>query len=266
MIRYTNYILSVFCGFLLVACGTTKVLNKVSRKKTMELTARLDSISKNIPNTFYAKISTEFKDTNQQLSFKTSIRLVKDSAMTALVTYLGIPVVNSLVTKDTLAFTLKKERCYVKTDVSLLRQKFGVDFSFRNLEELIYGLPIDFDTKAKYHQFMDPYFHVLSTHKKRKIKRLGRKGTDDYVIKYFFTDDSLGIKKIELFNPADSTHIFVEYLKKKIHDGFALPKEIEMRILTAKNNVFILLDYDRIEINQPQEIYFTIPENYEHCQ
>jgi len=266
MIRYTNYILSVFCGFLLVACGTTKVLNKVSRKKTMELTARLDSISKNIPNTFYAKISTEFKDTNQQLSFKTSIRLVKDSAMTALVTYLGIPVVNSLVTKDTLAFTLKKERCYVKTDVSLLRQKFGVDFSFRNLEELIYGLPIDFDTKAKYHQFMDPYFHVLSTHKKRKIKRLGRKGTDDYVIKYFFTDDSLGIKKIELFNPADSTHIFVEYLKKKIHDGFALPKEIEMRILTAKNNVFIRLDYDRIEINQPQEIYFTIPENYEHCQ
>ncbi|NDF60570.1 MAG: DUF4292 domain-containing protein, partial [Crocinitomicaceae bacterium] len=175
-------------------------MNKVSRKKTIELTTRLDSISKNIPNTFYTKISTEFKDTNQQISFKTSIRLVKDSAMTALVTYLGIPVVNSLVTKDTLAFTLKKEKCYVKTDVSLLRQKFGVDFSFRNLEEIIYGLPIDFDAKAKYHQFIDPYYHVLSTHKKRKIKRLGKKGTDDYVIKYFFTDDSLGIKKIELFN------------------------------------------------------------------
>jgi hypothetical protein len=207
---------------MFVACGTTKVLNKVSRKKTNELTARLDSISKNIPNTFYTKISTEFKDTNQQLSFKTSIRLVKDSAMTALVTYLGIPVVNSLVTKDTLAFTLKKEKCYVKTDVSLLRQKFGVDFSFRNLEEIIFGLPIDFDAKAKYHQFMDPYYHVLSTHKKRKIKRLGRKGTDDYVIKYFFTDDSLGIKKIELFNPSDSTKIFIDYLKKEINVGYVL--------------------------------------------
>ena len=115
MIRCTNFILSIFCGVMFVACGTTKVLNKVSRKKTNELTARLDSISKNIPNTFYTKISTEFKDTNQQLSFKTSIRLVKDSAMTALVTYLGIPVVNSLVTKDTLAFTLKKEKHYEKT-------------------------------------------------------------------------------------------------------------------------------------------------------
>ena len=266
MIRCTNFILSIFCGVLFVACGTTKVLNKVSRKKTNELTARLDSISKNIPNTFYTKISTEFKDTNQQLSFKTSIRLVKDSAMTALVTYLGIPVVNSLVTKDTLAFTLKKEKCYVKTDVSLLRQKFGVDFSFRNLEEIIFGLPIDFDAKAKYHQLMDPYYHVLSTHKKRKIKRLGRKGTDDYVIKYFFTDDSLGIKKIELFNPSDSTQIFIDYLKKEINVGYVLPKEIAIRILTAKNNVFIRLEYDRVEINQPLEIYFTIPENYEHCQ
>ena len=266
MIRHTNYILSVFCGILFIACGTTKVINKVSRKKTIELTTRLDSISKNIPNTFYTKISTEFKDTNQQISFKTSIRLVKDSAMTALVTYLGIPVVNSLVTKDTLAFTLKKEKCYVKTDVSLLRQKFGVDFSFRNLEEIIYGLPIDFDAKAKYHQFMDPYYHVLSTHKKRKIKRLGKKGSDDYVIKYFFTDDSLGIKKIELFNPLDSTKIHIDYIRKEIQNGFVIPKEIEIRIKTLKNNVFVRLEYDRVEINQPQEIYFTIPENYEHCQ
>ena len=60
--------------------------------------------------------------------------------------------------------------------------------------------------------------------------------------------------------------IFIDYLKKEINVGYVLPKEIEIRILTAKNNVFIRLEYDRIEINQPLEIYFTIPENYEHCQ
>ena len=56
----------------------------------------------------------------------------------------------------------------------------------------------------------------------------------------------------------------IQYSKSK--GEFVLPKEIEIRILTAKNNVFIRLEYDRVEINQPQEIYFTIPENYEHCK
>jgi hypothetical protein len=44
-----------------------------------------------------------------------------------------------------------------------------------------------------------------------------------------------------------------------------VPQEVEIHISTKKNNIFITLNYEKIEVNQAQEIYFKIPENYEAC-
>lgn len=89
-------------------------LVKVERKRTADLITMLDSLSKTKPKTFYAKIATSYKDTNQEVSFKTSVRIIKDSAITAMITYAGIPLVNSIITKDSLQFTNKKKNASLK--------------------------------------------------------------------------------------------------------------------------------------------------------
>ena len=240
-------------------------LIKVERKKTSELVAILDSISKITPATFYSKIATNYRDTSQELSFKTSVRMIKDSAVTAMITYAGIPVVNSIITKDSLQFTNKKDRCFVKTNLKLLKQEFGVDFDFTNLQELILGQPLGYHPQHKYYQIHDPYTYIVSSHRKREIKKMERKNFDDFILKYYFTDDTLGIKKMEVENNKDSTFIVITYKEKKKIDGFWIPTEVEVQISTKKNNINIVLQYDKIEVNQEQEIYFTIPENYEAC-
>ena len=240
-------------------------LVKVDRKKTSELVSIIDSISKITPSTFYSKITTNYKDTNQELSFKTSVRLIKDSAVTAMITYAGIPIVNSIITKDSLQFTNKKDRCFVKTNLKLLKQEFGVDYDFKNLQELLLGQPLGYNPLQKYYQIHDPYSYIVSSHRKREIKKMERKNFDDFILKYYFTNDSLGINKMEIENNKDSTYIIVSYLSKKKIESFWIPSEVEVIITTKKNKIQIRLNYEKIEINQEQEIYFTIPENYEAC-
>ena len=92
-----------------------------------------------------------------------------------------------------------------------------------------------------------------------------RKNFDDYILKYYFSNDTLGIKKIEIENNKDSTSIVVNYIKKKKIENLWVPDQVEIRISTKKNYIVIMLNYEKIELNQEQEIYFTIPENYEHC-
>jgi len=242
-----------------------KPLVKVERKRTSELVSILDSLSKKSPKTFYSKIATSYKDTNQDVSFKTSLKIIQDSAVTAIISYAGIPLVNAIVTKDSLKFTNKKEKCFVKTNLKLLKQEFGVDFDLNNLQELLLGNPLGFHPQQKYFQIHDPYSYIVSSHRKREIKKMERKNFDDFIIKYHFSKDSLGIKKIEIENNKDSNFIVINYKSKKYIENYMVPQEVEIHISTKKNNIFITLNYEKIEVNQEQEIYFTIPENYEAC-
>lgn len=238
---------------------------KVERVRTSDLVRKIDSLATITPNTFYSKISTSFKDTNQELSFKTSVRMLKDSVITAMITYAGIPLVNSIITKDSLQFTNKKDRCYVKTTLKLLKQEYGVDFDLKNIQELLLGKPLGYHPQQKYYQIHDPYTYILSSHRKREIKKMERKNFDDFILKYHFSNDSLGIKKMEIENNKDSTFILISYKSKKKIENYWVPEEVEIRITTKKNAILVVLNYDKIEINQEQEIYFTIPENYEPC-
>jgi hypothetical protein len=269
MILYIKYISSVILIALgVVSCAPKTIgetLIKVERRKTNELIEKLDSISKQIPHTFYAKISTQYKDTTKEVSFKTSVKIVKDSAMTALVTYASIPLVNAIITKDSLQFTNKREKCYVKSTLTHLKEQFGVDFDFTNVQQLFLGLPLNYQTSEKHYQIHDVHNYILSNYKKRGIKKLERKNLDDFIIKYYLTNDLKGLKKITIENPGDTTNIEIKYADFKMENGYNIPTLINVQIKTQKNNILVQLEYDKLEINEPQEIFFTIPENYEQC-
>ena len=270
MKQFFNTLIILMCICVGITSCAKKMIGeiplvKVERKRTADLVAILDSLSKKKPKTFYSKIATSFKDTNQELSFKTSIRIITDSAITAMITYAGIPLVNSIITKDSLQFTNKKDKCYVKTTLKLLKQEFGVDFDLNNIQELLLANPLGFQPLQKYYQIHDPYSYIVSSHRKREIKKMERKNFDDFILKYYFSNDSLGIKKLEIENNKDSTFVVINYKSKKLIENYLIPQEVDIQISTKKNNIFIRLNYEKIEVNQEQEIYFTIPENYESC-
>ena len=260
------------CLSLVVLSCSKKIIGenyiKVERKKTSELVAVLDSLALQKPSTFYSKISTKYKDTTLNISFKTSVKMVKDSAISALITYAGIPIYNSVVSPDTFTMVNKRGKCYIKTKLSYIKETFGVAFDYKNIEELLLGMPLGYDIEQKYFQIHDPYNYIISSHRKREIKRSDKKEKmhDDVIIKYYLNNDLTQLKKIEVESKSDTTKIQVNYLSRASILNFSMPESVYIEVFTPRNAIFVNMNYEKIEINEPQQILIVIPEKYELCE
>ena len=265
---------TLLLGYALVLFSCAKVMTetektRLPRKKTSDMLQMMDSLSRQKPTFFYSKIATNYTDTNRSVSFKTSVRMVKDSAISALITYVSLPVFNAMITTDSVKIVNKKDKCYSLESLAFIKDNFGIDFNYANLEELILGLPIVYDTTQKYFQIHDPFKYTLSTHKKRAIRRFDRNGKlverEEFIIKYFVNNELNHLSGFQVDSPSDSTLIVVDYLEREFVNGYSIPKEVFLQIKTPRNSMRVVLRYDKIELNERQELFFVIPEKYEKC-
>lgn len=261
---------------------------KLEKRKTNELIYVMDSLSAIRPNSFYTKIKCHFSDTNRRISFKTSIRSIKDSIINPIITFAGIPIVNSIIRRDSLFISNRKDKCAIRTTMGYIKESFGVDFDYRNIEELLLGLPVAYDTTQKYFQINDPYNYIISSHRKRVIRKENKnkhdkdginlhprrnandnnneeESEDNVMIRYFIHPSMKSISRLVIDSPDDTTHISVDYIDRDTVGTYLLPKEVIIDIVTARNHIVLTMDYDKTEINTPQEIYFVIPEEYGDC-
>jgi hypothetical protein len=264
----------------------TEDLVKLDKKKDAVLLHTVDSLAQLRPKTFYSKIKCRFSDTTKNVSFRTSLRIVKDSAINTLITYASIPIINALITPDSLKISNRKDKCAIRTTMSYIEQTFGVDFEYRNIEELLIGIPVAYDSTDKYFVINDPYNYIVSSHRKRKIKREIRikpereqqrerenhrrfdrdKDKDDnFIIQYYLHPNLKSIKRIIVNSPEDTTQISIDYNSRDSIESFLVPKEVLVTIVTPRNKIVLSMEYDKSEVNKPQEIYFVIPEDYSNC-
>ncbi len=273
MTQRTNWLVLLSIPFFLFSCAkqlTETDDAKLPKKKPQDLIQVLDSLSKPKPGFFYTKISTSYTDTNQNISFKTSVRMVKDSAINTLITYAKIPIVNAIISTDSVTIVNKRDKCYIRQSLGYIKDNFGIDFNYRNIEELILGMPLDYDTAQKYFVIHDSYNYIVSSHKKRELKRIDKQEKvpqrEDIAIQYYLTDDAQSLKGMFIESPEDSTTIRVDYLKRDTVSGYSVPVEVYIRIVSPRNDIRIELSYDKVEINQPQPLIMVIPEGYEECK
>lgn len=275
--QYIKWIQAALLLVLVSACSPKIGLlnpNKLERKKTPELIEALDEMIKNKPDYFYSRISTKFKDTTQNVSFKTSLKIKKDSAVSAFISFAAIPIIQAIVTRDSLTVVNKRNKCYNITDLSMIKNTFGYAFEYANVEELLLGIPLAYDTNQRYFQIHDPFNYIISSHRKRHIKKNDKgkpmdknaENDEDIIIKYFLSDDITRIKKLEIESPSDSTRLEINYVTSEIINSYNVPKNVEIQVFTPRNTINLKLDYEKTEVNEPQSLLLVIPKTYGICE
>ncbi|MGB0932817.1 MAG: DUF4292 domain-containing protein [Lishizhenia sp.] len=255
----------------LVGCSSSKIdigKEKLPKVKTQRLINRLSELSKQKPEFFYSKISSKYEDSEYNVSFKTNVRMRKDSALNAFITFARIPIYNTMVTPDTLKMVDKRGKCYTVESVSYLKKTFGVDFEHKNIEEFLLGMPIGWNDDEKYHQINDPYNYIIASHNKRQLRKAEKddeKAIDVY-IKYYLSDDAKNLSKIIIDSPTDTTHIKVDFISRQFVDGYSVPNKAEIRVETPNDTLFIDLNYNKVTINEPKKLFLAIPDSYEQCK
>lgn len=270
MNRNFSLLLLLFISSVLFSCAKNMteeivVVEKLHKRKERELVAVLDSLALVKPKTFYSKLSVDFKDTSTNISFKTSLKIVTDSAVNAIITYAKIPIVTAMITTDSIIVVNKRDKCFERQTLTYIKDKFGIDFSYQNIEELFLGRPLDYNVDQKYFVVHDPYNYSISSHKKRERKRLDRKSKEDIIINYILSNDAKELSKTTIVSPSDSTEIVVDYKSRKLVKDINVPYEVLIKIATPRNIMYIKLEYEKVEVDEPQELLIIIPEKYEKC-
>ena len=258
----------LFSFFLVVACAKKSIpvgLEKLERKKTSELVDQLELLSNPEWDFLSTKITTRFLSNEHKQNFKTSLKMKKDSLLNVTITFAAIPIINAVLSPDSLKVVNKKDKCYMLEDLRFLKRKFEIPFEFSQVEELLLGLPLAWDKESRYHQLEDLYHYVISSHKKRFVNRRETKNDDEILIRYFLSPKTMELDQILLDSPQDTTSIRIQYFDRYNDGSFSLPQRTEINIFTPRDTIYVELKFQKPEVEKEKVIFLTIPENYEKC-
>ncbi len=252
--------------FLFISCGIKKGRTTLVTKErsTEELLQILKNDHNNEIKYLYTKIATKFKSKKYNYSFKTSVKLSRDSLLWFRISFAGIPIFDGWVDKDSITVLDKTKKEYWIEDYKFLSSFVATKVTYDNFEELALGLPIEFDTTRSYMQLKDKNYYVLSTHSQKEIDKFykGKFDTDDLIMRYYIDPDSLRMQKILLDVPRDTATITISYPEFFYMDGIRIPKQSNLYITTPSDTVTMELKYQKTKVNEPIDFYTVIPEKY----
>lgn len=246
----------------ITSCGNREGdSEKLLKVDDNEITNVLDSLSSQTFDSFFTKISTKYEDSTQKRSFKTIARIAADSAIGVSISFANLPIMSAVISPDSLKISNKREKCYILQSQRYFKESFGVDFTHRNLEEILMGLPVGYDKDTKYHRVKDPYSYMVSSHSKREASN----ATDEMIFYYTLSEDLKNLTSMRIESKADSTVVMIEYLMRQSVDGFNVPQTMKVTVVTPRQELNIEMEYKKARINKSEEIYFVIPESYDPC-
>jgi len=263
-----KYIFFLVGILTLVSCGTSKEfvnVEKVDKIKDETIFSKLDSLSKVKFNTFYTKISTHYKDSSRSQGFKTSLRMYHDSVINTVVS-VAIPIFQCVISKDSLKMTNKLQKCYVSERLDYFKDLLGVEFTYKNAQELFFGQPIDFDITKKHYRVNDPFSYKICSHRKKDIKKNEKAERKEIVKYYILSNDMKTLKGMEIFSPEDNVSIHIYFDERITIDGFDVPKIVRLKISTESQDIEVKMDYKKHRLNSEETIHFVIPDSYDKCK
>jgi len=260
------YILAIFT-VLLTSCGRKGQefggeLKKVSAE---EIVASLDSIADQDIRSFYAKFTTKYSDSSKNYNFKTSLRIIHDSIVSADIRYSAIPILNSLITKDSLFISNRRDKCYKKAELAVLKEQFGINFKQADLEHLFYGFPVGIVPGKEYHKEAHESDLVICSHSKKELKKTAKDGGEDIITRYYLSADRTTYSRVVLESLKDSVLVDIKYSEREVVQGVAVPGVVEIEINSPNGLMQIRLGYSKVRVNEEEQIVFVIPDSYEEC-
>ena len=192
----------------------------------------------------------------------------KDSALWISITAVGlIDVAKILITRDSVKMVVYVKKQYFIGDFNYINQILNADLDFDIIQAALFGNSAEFDdddTKLKPIIDREKCHYLLSTERKRKLKRI-TSGQDS--LKRSLQTMTLNPETFKIlineFEEASTNRSFrAVYENFSPIDSVFAPHHVNIDI-RAEKKVSAKINYVRIEINHPQKIVLNIPKSYE---
>jgi len=263
------FLLAVAAVMAGTSCRSTKSIHTVITKKDSVRT-NIDSASKRDSinfiaatyagllknrvdfNTFSAKIKVDFEGADgKKNDFTAVLRLQKDSALwVSINAILGIEAFRVLITPDSVKVMNKLDKVIQLRSVSYLQEITKIPFTFNELQDLIIGNPIYFDSTIDSYKKDGEIIALLNNG--QLFKHLLTIHATDYLVQHSKLDD---------VNPIRGRTANVTYGDYEKKDGHAFSTFRKITV-SEKSKLDIEMKYKQYDFNIPLNFNFNIPKNY----
>jgi hypothetical protein len=218
-----------------------------------------------------SKFSADVVTEDNKQSFTVSVRAKKDSAMWLSVSVLGIEGARMLITQDSVRFMDKLNNKYFVGDYQYLSKLLSIDVDFETMQSVLIGNSMEFyDEDEKLKSGKDSTYYLLSTIKKRKLKKALKENTENVVSKELAQRIWLHPLTFKVYQivindfPNDRTFT-ANYSDFQVVDSSYFPFKANF-VIQAQKKINLDIDYSKVVHDKPQTMPFNIPAKYERIR
>jgi hypothetical protein len=218
-----------------------------------------------------SKFNAELITDDNKQSFTVSVRAKKDSAMWLSVSVLGIEGARMLITQDSVRFMDKLNNKYFVGDYQYLSSLLSIDVDFETMQSVLIGNSMEFyDEDEKLKSGKDSTYYLLSTIKKRKLKKALKENNENAANKELAQRIWLHPLTFKVYQivindfPNDRTFT-ANYSDFQVVDSSYFPFKANF-VIQAQKKIILDIDYSKVVNDKPQTMPFNIPSKYERIR
>lgn len=240
-------LLGLFISFL-SGCIATQNIDTPHSKNSKFLLKKLEK-NKIIFDWFAGKAKLKFTSKEQKISTSITIRMKKDSLIWLRIKKMNIEGLRIKISPETIEILDRQNVQYIRKPFSTIRDDFGLDLSFGELQNLLVGNPIWYKKNTL----------LAAIEDKKNVLRTAKQSKE--VLKLFFDTPSFLLAEMRGSTNNNAMQIVYSDYQKIGQQSIAFKKEIEVD--SEEKGLFSLhLIFSKIELNTPQKMKFIVPDNY----
>jgi outer membrane lipoprotein-sorting protein len=238
---------------ILQACRTTRSVGGTTRRVSANEVLDKMKAAEVDYQSLSAKLKINYEGPEDQQAFKGNLRVIRDSAIWMSVSPLfGLEVARFLITPDSVRFIDRVNNEYLAEPLHRAGSIYNAPVNFRILESLISGNLAFEDLKIKSLD-SDSSFYYLSLQ------------GDDLEVQVKINGGSFLADALNVQQKDANRTMSVDYAAYSPVDSqyFSHQRNLQLK---AAENVDVSMKFSRVRFNNPVNIVFVVPENYERIR
>lgn len=240
---------------------------KIEFKTSKQLIQKMNAAKFNFTN-ITGKFAADVTIDDKTNGFNVSLRGKKDSILWLSFSLMGIEGARILATPDSVKFIDRLNQKYLITDYQTISKMFQADIDFDMLQAVLVGNNVEFfDEDERIHAFKENNQFVLSTIRKRKLKKLLNSPEElnqkkELVQRTYLENDSYKIKRNMINDFVNNRTFNATYDEFAKVDSLLFPFNQNFEIIAGKT-ILVKIKFSKVETTGQINFPFNIPSRYE---
>ena len=252
----SHFISLLILGWLLVfaACKSPAVPSSRTPIKDIGIKELTKSIAKNQLDykKFRSRVKTTYDNGKRKQQVIINLRMEKSKSIWMSASMI-VPIAKLLVTPDRVSFYEKFQKTFFEGDVSFINQQFDTSFEFKDLQNLLMGLPLTNINRGRWESISHPKYYILTP----KSDKLRFRPT------FFFDPNNFLLLEQRFMVQGTQQSLTIKYLNHQKLEGEFVPGEVQISLFDGSALTRIKLVYTRADFPNQLSIPFDIPAGYQ---